>query len=218
MKPTADIIPVDPVHPDARVIARAARAIRTGAVVVFPTYGLYGLGADAFNPDAVDRIFKIKGRSADKALLVLIDEPGTLGRLAQAPNAMALNLMRRFWPGKVTFVLSARQDLPAGIIGASTKIGVRLAAHPVAAALVRAAGVPLTGTSANISGTGGCSTVEQIDTGLIRRVDLVLDAGPLAGGRGSTVVDVTGDSPVVLREGLVATAEIMAAFKKDFGV
>lgn len=216
MKPTADIVPVDPLHPDTEVIARAAQVIRTGGVVVFPTRGLYGLGADAFNPEAVQRIFEIKGRAADKALLVLIEDMGGLARIAEAPNTMASNLMRRFWPGRVTFVLTARPDLPRGLTGAGGKIGVRLVAHPVAAALVRAAGAPLTGTSANISGTGGCPTVGRCDAQLIQNVDLVLDAGPLAGGPGSTVVDVTGDSPVVLREGFVPAKAIMKAFKYGF--
>lgn len=216
MKPTADILPVAPDKPDAEVIARAAHTIRTGGLVVFPTYGLYGLGADAFNPSAVERIFRIKGRPAVKALLVLVETVADLQRITEAPSPLALKLMQRFWPGRVTFILPARRDLPSGITSTDGKIGVRLISHPVAAALVRAAAVPLTGTSANISGTGGCSRVAQIDTDLIRKVDLVLDAGPLAGGPGSTVVDVTGDKPLVLRQGAVAAARIMEAFKSGF--
>ncbi len=215
MKPTAEIWEVDPGRPDNAVIVRAAHAIRAGGLAVFPTYGLYGLGADPFNPRAVQRIFEIKGRAAEKAVLVLIADIRDLDRLAVTPNAMALDLMHRFWPGKVTFVLPARKDLPKALLGHSGKIGVRLAAHPVAAALVRALAAPLTGTSANISGTGGCAAVEQIDTRLLNSVDLVLDAGPLAGGPGSTVVDVTGRAPLILRHGVLAAEAIMAAFKSQ---
>jgi L-threonylcarbamoyladenylate synthase len=216
LKPIADISAVDAACPDAAVIARAAEIIRTGGLVVFPTLGLYGLGADPFNPAAVRRIFEIKGRQTAKALLVLIADLNDLGRVAMPPNAMARDLMRRFWPGRVTFVLSARQDLPVALTGNSGNIGVRLVAHPVAAALVRAAAAPLTGTSANISGAGGCPTVQEIDADLLKGVDLVLDAGPLAGGPGSTVVDVTGQTPLILREGAVASATIMEAFKFGF--
>jgi len=206
---------VDPARPDDAVIARAAQTIRSGGVVVFPTRGLYGLGADPFSPAAVQRIFKIKGRRAGKALLVLIADMNMLERVATTPNAMALDLMHRFWPGRVTFILGARKQLPAALTGTSGKIGVRLVAHPVAAALVRALDGPLTGTSANISGAGGCATIQAMDTRLLHDVDLVLDAGPLAGGPGSTVVDVTGRTPVILRQGAIASTTILEAFKSS---
>jgi len=184
--------------------------------VVFPTLGLYGLGADPFNPAAVQRIFKIKGRAAGKALLVLIADMNALVRVAKPPSAMALSLMNRFWPGKVTFVLSARKELASELTGNSGKIGVRLVAHPVAAALVRTLAAPMTGTSANISGKGGCATVQAIDGKLLDGVDLVLDAGPLAGGPGSTVVDVAGEMPAILRPGAVDSATIMESLKFGF--
>ena len=206
---------MDPARPDGAAIARAAQTIRTGGLVVFPTHGLYGLGADPFNPAAVQRIYTIKGRQAEKALLVLIANMDGLERVAAKPNAMALGLMHRFWPGRVTFVLDARENLPAALTGSSGKIGVRLVAHPVAAALVQSLAGPMTGTSANISGTGGCATVEAIDGRLLNGVDMVLDAGPLAGGPGSTVVDVSGDAPLILRQGAVAPAMIMEAFRSQ---
>ena len=214
MKPTADIRSLDPVRPAPAVIAEAARVIRRGGLVVFPTHGLYGLGGDPFNPASVQRIFDLKGRSAGKALLVLISEITDLDRVALAPNVMAIRLMQHFWPGKLTILLPARKDLPEMLTGGTGKIGVRLVAHPVAAALARAVGAPVTGTSANISGTGGCASVGEIDAGLLRQVDLVLDAGPLAGGPGSTVVDATGTVPLVLREGAVPAEAILKATDK----
>jgi L-threonylcarbamoyladenylate synthase len=208
LKPIAKIVPVRAAQPDAAAIARAAQIIRRGGVVVFPTHGLYGLGADPFNAAAVDRIFAIKGRQAHKALLVLIADMHFLEQVAMPPGAEALELMHHFWPGRVTLVLHARKGLPAVVTGSGDKIGVRLVAHPVAAAMVRAVGAPVTGTSANISGSGGCSVVGDLDHKLLDGVDLVLDAGPLAGGSGSTVVDVTGRTPRILREGAVAAEEI----------
>jgi L-threonylcarbamoyladenylate synthase len=213
-KPIAKIVSVSAVRPDEAVITRAAQTIRGGGVVVFPTHGLYGLGADPFNPTAVERVFAIKGRQARKALLVLIAETQALERVALPPNAMALEMMHRFWPGRVTFVLQARKELPAALTGSGDKIGVRLVAHPVAAALVRAVGAPVTGTSANISGSGGCAAVGDMEDRLLDAVDLVLDAGPLAGGPGSTVVDVTGRTPRILREGAVPAKEILKDWDK----
>jgi L-threonylcarbamoyladenylate synthase len=207
-KPIAKIVSVSATRPDDAVIAQAAQTIRGGGVVVFPTHGLYGLGADPFNTAAVERVFAIKGRQAKKALLVLIADMPSLERVAMPPSTRTLDAMRRFWPGRVTFVLRAPKELPPALTGFSDKIGVRLVAHPVAAALVRAVGAPVTGTSANISGSGGCAAIEAMDAGLLDRVDLVLDAGVLAGGPGSTVIDVTGPKPRVLRVGALPAEEI----------
>ena len=178
--------------------------------MVFPTLGLYGLGADPLNPEAVARIFTLKGRDPSKPLLVLIDHTEMMHRIALPVNPMARRLMERFWPGRITFVVQARSDLPAGLTAGTGKIGVRQAAHPVAAALVRAIGGPLIGTSANLSGVSGCATVGELDPAVVESVDWVLDAGTLSGAP-STVVDVTGDTPVILREGAVAAALIPAA-------
>jgi L-threonylcarbamoyladenylate synthase len=209
LKSLDKIVPVHAGQSDDSDIARAAQIVRNGGVVVFPTHGLYGLGADPFNAAAVERIFAIKGRQTSKALLVLIADMASLDRVALPPDTKALAMMRHFWPGRVTFILHARHQLPAALTGFGNKIGVRLVHHPVAAALVRAVGAPLTGTSANLSDSDSCASVTDMDAKLIDTVDLVLDAGPLAGGSGSTVVDITGRTPQVLREGSVPAEEIL---------
>jgi L-threonylcarbamoyladenylate synthase len=214
LKPIADVVSVSATRPDDAVIARAAQIIRRGGLVVFPTLGLYGLGADPFSAAAVERIFAVKGRQTRKALLVLIADRSDIERVAIPPDRMARELMHRFWPGRVTFVLHARKGLPAALTASGDKIGVRLVAHPVAAALVRAVGAPVTGTSANISGSGGCASIEAMESGLLNGVDLVLNAGPLAGGPGSTIVDVTGPAPLILREGAVPAEEIRKVFNE----
>jgi L-threonylcarbamoyladenylate synthase len=204
----AKIIPVDARRPEPGPILQAARTIARGGVVVCPTRGLYGLAADAFNPDAVRRIYRIKGRPEDKPLLVLISDLDNLQALVQSTSRMARHLMTCFWPGKVTFVMPARADLPAELTAGSGKIGVRQTAHPVADALVRAAKRPLTGTSANLSGADGCARIADIDTAVMDAVDLVLDCGTLAGGSGSTVVDVCDPVPTLLRQGAVTRRQI----------
>ncbi len=214
MKSIAKIVSINPHDPEPGAISQAAEAIAAGRVVIFPTRGLYGLGADAFNPDAVKRIFQIKGRPPNKPLLVLISDPADVHRLVSATRPATRHLMHCFWPGGVTLIMPAREELAAELTGGSKKIGVRQTAHPVARALVQAVGSPLTGTSANISGAGGCARVSDIDPALIEAVDLVLDCGALAGGPGSTVVDVSAAAPVILRQGAVEGRQILRCFKR----
>jgi len=194
-------------------MAEAADFVQQGQVVVFPTHGLYGLGADALNVRAVERVFALKGRDLNKPVLVLIDDIAMLDQVALALNDRIRYLMRQFWPGKVTFVVPARRGLPHGLTGGSGKIGVRQVAHPVARALVRSLGRPLTGTSANPAGAEGCAAISQLHGSIMEKVDLVLDAGTLAGGPGSTVVDASGERPMVLRRGAVGEDALMAAFE-----
>jgi L-threonylcarbamoyladenylate synthase len=182
-------------------------------VVCFPTRCLYGLGADAFSAAAVERVFEIKQRPADMPLLVLINAPAQLAGLAKRIPRMAYVLIERFWPGRLTLVLEAETNLSDRLMAGTGKIGIRLAAHPVARSLVEAVGNPITGTSANISGGAGCRQISELDPQIKRQVNLILDGGLLKGGVGSTVVDVTGESPVVIREGEVSKPEIIAAIK-----
>jgi len=190
-------------------IERAATLIKEGGVVVFPAKCLYGLAADAFNPQAVSRIFKVKQRPPSNPILVLISDVSWLGQLVTRIPRTAQAIMEHFWPGDVTLVFEAGPDLPGVLTAATGKIGVRLPQHPVARALVKAAGIPVTGTSANISGENGCRRVDELDSRVFKGVDMVLDAGTLKGGKGSTVVDVTLFPPKVLRQGEIGEAEIL---------
>jgi L-threonylcarbamoyladenylate synthase len=199
--------------PQPKLIARAMEVVRGGGVVCFPTRCLYGLGADAFNPAAVERVFEIKQRPPGLPLLVLISRPEQLEELAAKVTPAARLLMERFWPGRLTLVLDARPEVPPRLTAGTGRIGVRLAAHPVARALVEAFGRPLTGTSANLSGGGGCRRIAELGPRVAGQVQLILDAGDLKGGVGSTVVDVTGESPAMIREGEVSRPEILAVLK-----
>ena len=199
------------------MIQEASEIIRKGGVVGFPTRCLYGLGADAFNPDAVERIFQIKQRPVEKPILILIDSPSQLERLVTHISGSANVIMKRFWPGRVTLVFDASAEVPDTLTAGTGKIGIRLAGHPVAAALARAVKGPITGTSANVSGFPGCHQIEDLQPAVTEQLDLILDTGPLRGGRGSTVVDVSGDIPRVLREGVVSKKEILATHAGRLG-
>lgn len=203
-----NIIKVDPERP-AAAVNKAAAVVRSGGVIAFPTRCLYGLGADAFNAEAVARIFRIKQRSRRNPILILIDQTSRLEQLVSQISPAAGRLMEHFWPGRMTLVFKAREAVPPYLTAGSGKIGIRLPGHPVAAALVQALQTPLTGTSANLSGSPGCRRIEDLEFQIANRLDLILDAGALKGGRGSTVVDVTVDPPKILREGEVSAAEIL---------
>jgi L-threonylcarbamoyladenylate synthase len=195
--------------PDLSAIREAARALGQGGVVVFPTTGLYGLGADARNPKAVERVFAMKRRAPEKPLLVLVAERGDVAPLVREVPSEAVRLMDVLWPGRLTLVLPAAPEffhLTAG----TGALGVRLAAHPVARELVREFGGPVTGTSANLSGGPSASRVVDIAPSILEAAAVVLDAGALAGGAGSTVVEVSGGVRI-LREGAVSAGDVWGA-------
>jgi L-threonylcarbamoyladenylate synthase len=206
----SNIIKVAPGNPAPEAIRKAASVIKAGGIIAFPTRCLYGLGTDAYNAGAVKAIFSIKQRSAQKPVLILIDHIKQLERLVTHVSEFAADIMRQFWPGKVTLVFEAGDDVSPDLTGGSGKIGIRLPGHPVASALLKAVAGPITGTSANLSGSPGCHQISDLEPEVVHQLDLILDAGPLAGGRGSTVVDVTGEIPRVLREGVVTEREILA--------
>ena len=194
--------------PEADIIKAAADIVRQGGVVAFPTRCLYGLGADAFDTNAVDRVARIKLRPSDNPILVLIDSRQRLTDLVTHVPPAAVVLMQAFWPGRLTLVFEAQATLPHPLTAGSAKIGVRIPAHTVAAALVKQVGSPVTGTSANISGHPGCHRVSDLDPRMSAQVDMILDGGTLESGVGSTVIDITQDPPRIFREGQVAAKEI----------
>lgn len=210
MKTEASIVKINPAAPEPFIIERAAEAIAGGGIVSFPTTCLYGLGADAFNPAAVRRIFNIKQRPRTRPILVLIEARASLEQLVTSVPACGYPIMEKFWPGKVTLIFNARKRVPADLTAGTGKIGVRIPAHKVARALSGAIENPITGTSANFSGEKGYSQLSDFNIKIIKKLSLALDAGPLRGGMGSTIVDVTEDPPAILREGVVAAEDIYA--------
>ena len=207
------MISINPDHPQPELIEKAADIIRNGGVVIYPTRGLYGLGTDATRLEAVEQIFRIKHRSPDKPLSILIAYRQQVADWCCDVSIAAEKLMDAFWPGRITIVFRSKRLLPSMLTGGSDKIGIRQPGHAVAMALVRTAACPITGTSANISGFPGCHRISDLPDELLNQADLILDAGPLVGGPGSTVVDVSEENPVVLREGAVSIAEIEKALK-----
>ncbi len=210
LKEQVDIVSIAPDSPDPGVIDQTAALIRNGGLVVFPTNTFYGLGALALDSRAVEKVFRAKERQAHKPLLVLVASREEISSLVASIPDSAQRLMDAFWPGGMTLVFQAKGVFPMNITGHTGKIGIRQARHPVASALVKTAGSPITATSANLSGKAPCSDVNHLDNRIRDRVDLVLDCGKLPGEKGSTVVDVTLSPPKVLREGVIGVKQMEA--------
>jgi L-threonylcarbamoyladenylate synthase len=197
-----------PIQPDR--IARAAAVLRAGGLVAFPTETVYGLGANALDAAAVARIFRAKGRPAHNPLIVHVSEAGQAARVAAGWPEAAARLAERFWPGPLTLVLPRGPDVPDVVTGGGPTVAVRVPAHPVAQALLRAADLPVAAPSANRSSRLSPTRAEHVLSHLGGRIDLVLDAGPTAGGIESTVLDLTATPPRLLRPGLIGVAELEA--------
>ncbi len=204
----ANIEKVNPDDPQPFLIKKAADIVTKGDVISFPTRCLYGLAADAFNTNAVRNIYRIKQRPYEKPILVLVKNREHVDQLVTSVPASAEIIIKKFWPGNVTLIFNARTTLPSILTSGTGKIGIRMPAHKVAMALCQAVKNPITGTSANLSGHAGCSQVSDFKHEIMQNLALVLDAGPLKGGIGSTIIDVTMDPPQVLREGKVLAKEI----------
>ena len=189
-------------------IVRTADYIRSGGVVVYPTETVYGLGADPFNPIAFERIFSLKGREAEKGLILLIRGRQDLDSLvADVPRAAEF-LMDLFWPGPLTLVFPASPNLPNHLLGFTSTIALRVSDAPVACALLRFVGGPITSTSANQSGHPPARSAQEAANALGDRVDLILDGGTASDSRPSTLVDVSVPHPRILRPGRIAETDI----------
>ena len=185
------------------VFARCREVIRGGGVVAYPTDTFYGLGADPRNREAVRKLFSIKGRSADQPILLLVSDRSGVNAWVSSVTPSAERLMDRFWPGPLTLVFPAAAHVLPELTGGGGTIGLRVPGSDMARSLLRAVGTALTGTSANRSGGRDLRTADEVIAEVGDRVDLVLDGGAAPGDRPSTVVDVTGASPRIIRQGVV---------------
>lgn len=196
--------------PDDPAILEAAAVLAMGGLVAFPTETVYGLGADGLNPEAVARIYAAKGRPATNPVILHVAEVAAARDLVSGWSAEAQGLAERFWPGPLTLVLPASNLVPAIVRAGGSTVALRCPAHPVALALIRAAGRPLAAPSANRSQHLSPTLAQHVASSLGDAVDLILDAGPTAAGLESTILDLTGDRPRILRPGPVGPAELAA--------
>jgi L-threonylcarbamoyladenylate synthase len=196
-----------------REIEKGVKILRKGGVIAFPTDTVYGLGADAFNSTAVERIYEIKNRPKHRQLPLLISGVERLTTLVDPIPEIAWFLAKRFWPGGLTLVLSKTDSLPVYLVPGPT-IAVRVPDHPVCLALIQRLGNPIIGTSANISGQPAALTANEVEQQLGEKIDLIINGGKCPGGKESTVVDVTRESPTILRQGIIPSHEIDKVYKE----
>jgi len=189
-------------------IAQAAALLREGGLVAFPTDTVYGIAAAVDRPDAVARLYVAKGRPLDRPIPVLISDFEQVKRLAPSADARLERLLRRYWPGGLTVVLEAAEWLPREIVGDTGHVGLRIPDHPLALALIDAAGGALATTSANRSGEPAATNAGEAYNALAHQSSLVIDDGPSPGGVNSTVIAVDGDRITILREGALTAREL----------
>jgi L-threonylcarbamoyladenylate synthase len=189
-------------------IEKGIQLIRDGGVLAFPTDTVYGLGAGAYREAAVRRIFEVKKRPLKMALPLLLSDASQIHEVAAHLPAYAWRLIDRFMPGALTLVVFRTSIINDIITAGGNTIAIRIPNHPVPVALIQGSGMPLVGTSANLSGSGALVRAEDVRREIGNSVDLVIDAFPAPNGEESTVVDVTGERVVILREGAISRVQI----------
>ena len=207
----AALHPVDPRHPDPGVIGLAATMLRHGKLVAFPTETVYGLGANALDPDAVAAIYAAKGRPAWNPVIAHVPDVAAARALARTWPASAARLAAAFWPGPLTLVVPKAAQVPDVATAGLDAVALRVPDHPVALALLRAAGIPVAAPSANRFTQISPTTARHVQASLGDRIDCILDGGPCAVGIESTVVDCTGSDVVILRPGMITADDLARA-------
>lgn len=195
------ILKISPVNPERNIINFAAEVLHLGGLVAFPTETVYGLGADAFNTDAVKKVFEAKGRPADNPLIVHIAEYAQLEELTDNIPQVGKILAEAFWPGPLTLVVKSSKFVPDIVTAGLETVAIRMPDNKVTLELIKALNSPIVGPSANKSGRPSPTLAQHVYDDLNGRIDLILDGGPTQIGLESTVVDVSMQSPLILRFG-----------------
>jgi L-threonylcarbamoyladenylate synthase len=197
-----EIIRIDPAEPSPQLIDKVAEVIQGGGLIIYPTDTLYGLGANPRDPEAMKKLYTIKGKDKAKPIPFLIKDQDMLETLVEDIPPIGRQLMEHYWPGALTLVFRARKGLPPPLTGEGGTIGLRISAHPIPQRIVEAVDAPLTATSANPTGKGNLIDIQSNTEAFRDQVDLIIDGGEVP-GIGSTVVDLTKTPPKVVREGTI---------------
>ena len=192
-------------------LSQAIASLKRGDMVVFPTETVYGLGADALNPSAVEKVFQLKGRNPDTPIPIIVADQAMLKDLVEEIPRVARKLMERFWPGPLTLVLPAVPGTPKQLLNRTGGIGVRISSQSIATQLAQELGRPLTATSANPSGQPAAATIEQAQNYFAGEIEIFLDGGKLPSKTGSSVVEVIDGGIKIIREGEISAAQLAAS-------
>jgi len=205
---SAEILKVQRQAPEAPHIQYAASFIIRGAVIAIPTDTFYGLATDPFNLSAVEQIYRVKGRPETRALPILVNSLEQAVTLARDLPRSFLMLAEKFWPGALTLIVDATHKLPLKVTANTGRVALRWPNSPVACAVIQAAGMPVTGTSANVSGFPACASGDEVFRQMGDRLPLIIDSGATGAALGSTIVELRGEEWRIIREGVLAETEI----------
>jgi len=189
-------------------VEQAIIILKQGGIVACPTDTVYGVGAAIYTETAVERVYQIKGRPLGRALPILLADKSQIAEVAKVVPPLAWRLADRFFPGALTIVLFKADSVSDIVTGGLKTVAVRIADHPIPIAVVRGLGAPIVGTSANLSGSPSALTAEEVRAQLGDRVDMIIDGGRCPGGWESTIIDLTGETPLILREGPISSEEL----------
>ena len=203
-----EILKVSDENAEDRILTRAVEILASGDIIAYPTETFYGLGADATNEDAIQKIFAVKGRNFKNPISLIIGQADDIYPLVQDVPETAKKLMAAFWPGALTIVFLAANNVSPLLTAESGKIGLRVSSHPGAQGIVQRLKRPLTATSANLSGAPECVSASEVASQLGDKIDAIIDLGDTPGAKGSTIIDVTCTPPVILREGAISRKTI----------
>lgn len=202
------VLKIDPINPDRSEIKQAVRLLKAGKLVVFPTDTVYGIGSDAFNENAVNSIFHVKKRAPDRPLQILISSKDELKYITDSQLEILEQLAFEFWPGPLTIVVPAKKDFPRWVTCGLDTVGIRMPANKIALKLIETFGAPIAATSANISGQPDPVNLQDVIEYLGEEIHLIIDGGPTPGNIPSTVLDISVNPPIVLRQGRLAIKEL----------
>jgi len=189
-------------------VEQAITILKRGGIVVCPTDTVYGVGAAINIERAVERVYQIKGRPLGRALPILLADKSQIAEVAKVVPPLAWRLADRFFPGALTIVLFKADSVSDIVTGGLKTVAVRIADHPIPIAVVRGLGAPIVGTSANLSGSPSALTAEEARDQLGEWVDMIIDGGRCPGGTESTIIDLTGERPRILRKGPISLEEL----------
>ncbi|MEM4789252.1 MAG: L-threonylcarbamoyladenylate synthase [Ignisphaera sp.] len=202
------VFKIDPLNPDNEVIEYCCKEIKKGAIVVFPTETVYGLGAHVFNVEAIRRVFVAKGRPPDNPLIVHISKEDQIYEVAEAIPETFRKIFEKLWPGPLTVILKKHRKVPSEVSGGLPTVALRMPGHPIALKLIECTG-PLAAPSANISGKPSPTESYHIYVDMFGRADIIIDAGSTFFGVESTIIDLTVDPPILLRPGAIPYEKIV---------
>lgn len=203
-----NVLLINPVHPEPDLLTKAADVILQGGVIGYPTETVYGLGANALSDAVVEKIFELKGREKNKPILIIASELDEVKKLAASFPAQAEILANAFWPGALTMIFEAAPQLSPLLLGGGNQIGIRIPGNQICLELLKLCGVPITSTSANLSGKANPISAREVFENFGDKLDLIIDGGPSQSRTPSTVLQIDTDRLTLIREGAIPKAKI----------